>query len=274
MKRLGDDITHVFLPGNRAECTYEQLRYLKKYELDEEESTGLLEWLLISCTGKVADELIATYDAELLAESLDDCFQACVGNEAPFFGFPLKSKVANRDLTVRYLAGSCTDMCFGQFVQADEQLMLFTLTKSLKHLWKLCGILCRPQRETVYGGISEEWVQQIKRVHDVIDAWLILDFFMNARDLMRKRFSNLFPVANEGVEAKKLTFQDVKAQREAYDRKIVQYSERPSEKEAQWQTNVWTVLEFIDNDIFTAKTLKEQQNKWEKSQRTKGTSRI
>ncbi len=271
MKRLGDDITHVFLPSNRSECNYEQLRHLKAYELNEDGTPSVAEWLQIACDAELANELIATYNPEILAESLDDCFQVCIGSEVSFLEFPIKSRYLSNTEQIKYPAMAFTNICFGQFVQADEQLMLLTLTKNVKHLWKLCGIFCRPIGEKNYTGVTDEWINTFKRTHDLVDAWLVLDFFLNTRDLMQKRFRHLFSKVISTEEKTELTFQDVRAQREAYDRKIVQYAERPSEKEKQFQTNVWTVLEFIENDIVTAKTLKEQQVKWEKSQRTKGT---
>jgi hypothetical protein len=182
-------------------------------------------------------------------------------------------KMVSKYVNIVFPAYACTNICFGQYVQADEQLMLFVLSKNIKHLQKMCGILCRPSGENDYEGVNESWIKIIKRHFDTVDYYLTLEFFLNAREQMQRRFPKLFPNAKADEKGTELTYQDVKKQREAYDRKVVQYAERPSDKAAQWQTNAWTVLEFIETDIVTAINLKEQQNKWEKSQNTRATSR-
>lgn len=273
MVRLGDDITHAFLPSNRTECNYEQLRFLKGYEIDGDKRRSIHDWLTISATSEVTDELVATYDSELLAEAIDDCFQICLGSSEVRFTPPFAYKSISENLAVLTPEMACTTICFGQYVQADEQLMLFVLTNDMKHLWKLCGILCRPSDEQAYSNNSDSWTNKVKRVFDKIDAYLILDFFLNSRELMQKRFPDLFPKQKSDAEEKTITFQDVKRQREAYDTKIVQYADKPSQKDEQWRTNAWTVLEFINYDINKAKQLHEQQKKWEKSQHTKRISK-
>ena len=112
MKRLGDDITNVFLPSNRSECNYEQLRHMKSYELNEDGTPGVTDWLLIACEAAIADELIATNDPDILAEALDDCFQACYGSEVSFLEFPIQNRYVSETVRVKYPENSVYEYLF------------------------------------------------------------------------------------------------------------------------------------------------------------------
>lgn len=242
----------VMLPERLNEC--ELLVLLKWQELKEQKLTGgqfAYEWLKICLSEEAFLLLLKACEPIKLAEWAVECSDIFLNNNEGL----TEQKLPVLSLKGLRLVGQksrCPSIKFGQWVEADEQFLLWYKSKNDKHLAKLAAILYRKDRETEYDSSNNAEIAH-RILHEVERPILLLiaEFWAGCRALFEARFKRVFPklLEADATKPKELKYADIQQMVLAYHEKMVQYAKTPDRKMAMYQGNAWTVFEFIEYDL-------------------------
>lgn len=245
----------VMLPEKLNDC--ELLILLKWQELKETQGLTTAqfayEWLKTCLDEASFLILIKSCEPHKIAEWAVDCSAIFLANNEGL----TEQKLPLLSLKGLRLVGQvsrCSAIRFGQWVEADEQFLLWHKSKDDKHLAKLAAILYRNDREKQYdnslnGEIAYRLLNEVERPI----LLMIAEFWAGCRGLFEKRFRRVFPapIDEELTKKKELKYGDIQKMVMAYHEKLVQYAKTPDRKMAMYQENAWTVFEFIEYDLKT-----------------------
>ncbi len=253
----------VMLPERLDEC--ELLILLKWQELKEQQGLTTaqfaFEWLKICLSEEAFLLLVKACESEKVAEWAVDCSAIFMANNAGLTEQKLPI-LHLRKLRLIGQASRCPSIRFGQWVEADEQFLLWYKSKNDKHLAKLAAILYRKDREYEYdNSLNAEIAHRILNEVERPILLLIAEFWAGCRALFEQRFKRVFPklLEEEATKPKELKYADIKAMVMAYHEKLVQYAKTPDRKMAMYQENAWTVFEFIEYDLKVYEQMKNAQ---------------
>lgn len=243
----------VMLPERLNEC--ELLILLKWQELKEEQGLTKAQfafaWLRTCLSEEAFLLLVKACEPERVAEWAVDCAEIFLANNEGLT--EQKLPVLNlKGLRLVGQASRCPSIRFGQWVEADEQFLLWYKSKNDKHLAKLAAILYRRDREKEYdSSMNAEIAHRLLNEVERPMLLLIAEFWAGCRALFEARFKRVFPKVLEGesTEKKEIKYADIRNMVIAYHEKLVQYAKTPDRKMAMYQENAWTVLEFIEYDL-------------------------
>lgn len=239
----------VWFPENLNECSIDQLLRIQELSNNLEDLPNFsVEFLRICMLDDDFDELVALCPSEKLAEFANQVADSFLASEV----FLTEQKIpilAVKDAEFRGPQDCLYDICFGQFVEADEQFLLYYKTQKIEHLNKMIAILYRPRDEIEYDNeINEAIISKIKTV-DIGIKLIIHAFYSGCRQFISKQFKEVFPVKKESNQKKQLLFAEIRDMSKAYNAKMVQYAKSPDRKKKVYLVNVFTFFEFIEHDI-------------------------
>lgn len=243
----------VMLPQTLNEC--ELLTLLKWEELKETQglTTGqfAFEWLKICINEESFFQLLKDCPVVNIAEWAVDASMIFLGSESGL----TEQKLPILSLKGLRLIGQtsrCSSIKFGQWVEADEQFLLWVKSKDDKCLAKLAAILYRTDREKEYNN-SQNAIIANRILNEVERPILLLiaEFWAGCRGLFENRFRRVFPKTEDTEESTRAAFKysDIQKMVMAYHEKMLQYAKTPDRKMAMYQENAWTVFEFIEYDL-------------------------
>lgn len=254
----------VMLPERLNEC--ELLILLKWQDLKEEQgltkAAFAFSWLKTCLSEEAFLLLIKACEPERVAEWAVDCSEIFLANNEGL----TEQKLPILSLKGLRLIGQpsrCTSIRFGQWVEADEQFLLWYKSKNDKHLAKLAAILYRKDREKEYdSSLNAEIAHRLLNEVERPILLLIAEFWAGCRGLFEKRFRRVFPkvLESEETKPKELKYADIQQMVMAYHEKLVQYAKTPDKKMAMYQENAWTVFEFIEYDLKIYEQIKNTPN--------------
>jgi hypothetical protein len=254
----------VMLPERLNEC--ELLILLKWQELKEEQGLTKAQfafaWLRTCLSEESFLLLIKACEPDKVAEWAVDCSEIFLANNEGLTEqkLPLLSL---KGLRLVGQASRCPSIRFGQWVEADEQFLLWYKSKNDKHLAKLAAILYRNDREIKYNSsLNAEIAHRLLNEVERPILLLIAEFWAGCRALFEARFKRVFPKVLEGeaTKPKELKYADIQQMVLAYHEKLVQYAKTPDRKMAMYQENAWTVFEFIEYDLKVYEQMKNAPN--------------
>ena len=150
------------------------------------------------------------------------------------------------------------DVSFGRFVEADEQFWLYTKTKNSKHLHRLIAVLYLYATERSYNNITvTERAELIATEMDLAHQAIIFEFYNGCRDFLSKRFDLVFPKSSDSSAKGELTLKAIKKMKEAFNTVMIDFAKTPDRKPDIYNTNLFTVLEFVQRNIQKNNELKE-----------------
>ena len=145
------------------------------------------------------------------------------------------------------------DMSFGRFVEADEMYWVYLKTKNQKYLHRLIAILYRYSNEREYDNASVlQRAEELAKLDTALQA-IIFEFYAGCRVFLTKRFPLVFP-ASSGKQ-QELTLKSIKDMKEAFNTVMVDFAKTPDRKPEVYNTNVYTVFEFVQRNIKKNKEL-------------------
>lgn len=245
----------VMMPENLNEC--ELLILLKWQELKEQQDLTKAQfaylWLKTCLTEEAFLLLVKACNPEHVAQWAVDCSDIFLANNVGLTEQKLPI-LSLKGLRLVGQASRCPSIRFGQWVEADEQFLLWHKSKNDKHLAKLAAILYRTDREKEYNNsINSEIAFRLLNEVERPILLLIAEFWQGCRALFEKRFVRVFPKILESedtqAQAKEIKYADIQKMVLAYHEKLVQYAKTPDRKMAMYQENAWTVFEFIEYDL-------------------------
>ena len=243
----------VMLPERLNEC--ELLVLLKWQELKEQQglTTGqfAFEWLKICLSEEAFLLLVTACEPNKVAEWAVDCSAVFLAQNEGLTEQKLPV-LSMKGLRLVGQKSRCPSIKFGQWVEADEQFLLWYKSKNDRHLAKLAAILYRKNREIEYDGSNNaEIAHRILNEVERPILLLIAEFWAGCRSLFEARFKRVFPklLEAEATKPKELKYADIQQMVLAYHEKMVQYAKTPDRKMAMYQGNAWTVFEFIEYDL-------------------------
>ncbi|WP_304232385.1 hypothetical protein [Jiulongibacter sediminis] len=259
----GADIS-IFFPDELNQCTEVQLELLKKCQLEATSfSEFSVRWFTAGCSAETYADLLESCDSDSLADIACSVTQRFLECKKPLTKTPYEVMYLEKH-TLTGPGDFLQRLCFGQFIDSEEQLFLYFSRKETDHLVKLTAVLFRPAFEKEYNaGTSAQLLKDIRKSMTDAQLYVILEFYLGCRAVMARRFKHVFPAPPEGKDEKKakITPRMILDMVEGYHKKMVQYSPTPSQKMKQYLENAWTVLEFIDYDIESFKAREKELQK-------------
>lgn len=145
------------------------------------------------------------------------------------------------------------DMSFGRFVEADEQYWIYLKTKNVIYLHRLIAILYRYSNEREYDNATVKLrADELAKLDTALQA-IIFEFYAGCRVFLTKRFPLVFPASSEKTQ--ELTLKSIKSMKEAFNKVMVDFAKTPDRKPEIYNTNVYTVFEFVQRNIEKSKEL-------------------
>lgn len=249
-----------YLPQTLNECSLLTLMQCQELKAKEDLTTAefAIGWMKACLTQQDFDTLLRNIEPMKLAEMAVDASDIFLGSKAGL----TEQKLPLLPLKGLNLFGPkthCSNICFGQWIEADEQFLLWHKSKELKCLAKLVAILYRPEKEKLYdNSLNAENASRILNTLDQRLMHIVADFWAGCRGLFEKRFDLVFPKVDKQANTKEIRFSEIQAMTLAYHEKMVQYAKSPERKMAIYLENAWTVFEFIQFDIKRYNELKSE----------------
>lgn len=239
-----------YFPESLNECSLDQILEIREARAEGlDKSEMAVKFMQICMTDEAYVEMIELCSVDFLAETATRIFERFEESES----FLDIQKVPVLSLGDTELVGPqdyIQNICFGQYVEADYQYLLYYKTQNEIHLDKLIAVLYRPRDELKYNNaINDRLERKIKKLEPEIKA-VIHAFWIGCRLFLSKRFKAVFPKKSaDGKLEKELTFAQIKASKAAYNAKMIQYAKTPERKIEIYLENVYLVFEFIDYDV-------------------------
>lgn len=283
--QLDDTSIYLALPSTINECNFMQLLFLKQNAGKVHPDVLAFVWLQTCCSEETFETLLANIDNQQLHDISVASLQSMTFDESKL-GPALRTKpplslMYLKNITLYPQGNLLQTMCFGQFIDAEEQLFLYFANQttqnsqpathnstlkthnSTKHLAALAATIYRPYNETRYSSTRTfELAAIIESELSTEELEIILDHYLACRYYITNKFKKLFPQKKtkepltEGKEANPPTGgqgapspRDIRDMVAGYNNKMIQYATSPDQKEKIYHENAWTVLEFIEYDI-------------------------
>jgi len=252
-----EDFT-AYIPDNLNECSLDQLLEIQRIKEEGLDKADIVVKFLQACirdehfeelvqlcnTSDLAEIALRVYDNFLNSNKFLDT------QKIPFL--TLRNKIL--DAPKDYIA----NICFGQFVEADKEYLLYFKTQNVMHLNKLVSILYRPRDEKIYDNeVNELHIKEIAKIELEIKT-VINSYWTGCRLFLANRFKLVFP-KTKSKEDDPLTFEKIKKSTQAYNSKMIQYAKTPDKKIDIYLENVYVVFEFIEHDLLEQMSIKSQQ---------------
>jgi hypothetical protein len=251
----------VYIPQSLNECSLDQLLILQKIRVESEDVADFsVDFFRLCMPDEVFDELVALCDVELLGGMAVQAADMFLQSE----GYLTMQKIPELLIKDTVFVGpkDCiANLCFGQFVEAETQFLLYFKTQKEQHLNSLVSILYRPRGEISYNNETNAAVADgLKKVELEIKL-IIHAYYLGCREYLNNRFKVAFPKKKANDKAPKLLFSDITKMQAAYNAKMVQYAKSPERKKEVFLENVYTVFEFIEYDILEYQEMVNQLKK-------------
>lgn len=239
----------VYIPDKLNECSLDQLLILQKLRVESEDVAEFSVGFLKMCMpDEVFDELVALCEVDFLAGIAVQVSEYFVQSE----GFLTIQKIPEllvKDMVLIGPKDCIANLCFGQFVEAETQFLLYFKTQKEQHLNSLISILYRPRGELSYNNETNAAVAVALKKVELEIKLIIHAYYLGCREYLKNRFKVAFPNRKTDDNAPKLLFSDITKMQAAYNAKMVQYAKSPERKKEVFLENVYTVFEFIEYDI-------------------------
>lgn len=253
----------IFYPDSLNEASITQLELYKSHQVEEKDLEKFASaWFLSGLNEQQLKELEDTAYLESVSDIALMVSERFLSSKEPLTRCPYP-EISYRNIKYQCVSDHLSDMHFGQFVDAEEQLSLYLINNHKDHLRKLCSVLYKPAGSEYYSSKIKGLSKGFGRVMGHVRMLLLLEFYLGCRQTLASNFRHIFPkqAKKEDGEAKpvKLKPQDVLQMVRSYHAKLVQFAKSPEKKMAVYQENVYTVLEFIDADMAEYKRWKKEQ---------------
>jgi hypothetical protein len=263
---LSGDNIQVFLPNVMNECSVTQLEIIATAQLNKTPVDKFaFMWITAACDSETLKALLEEYEPDSLSDAAITATEAFLATKQPLTNTPYGLIYLEND---KHLVGpedNMANICMGQCIDAEEQFFLFLMNKNLKHLAKLTAILFRPPHQKKYNNsLNNSLAADVLKTLSETQLHVICEYYQGVRSLMAGNFKHAFPLPKATPDAKikektAITGATILEMVLGYHAKLVQYSNNiPSQKQEQYHTNAWTVLEFIDTDIANYKRQEKQ----------------
>lgn len=282
---IDDQTLYISLPSHINECNFVQLLFLKQNAGNINPDLLAFVWLQTCVSEATFETLLDHIDHVQLHDLAVASLQSMTFDEAKLAPAlrtkPPLALLYLKNITLYPSGNLLQTMCFGQFVDAEEQLFLYFANNSTdqstnnpipnnqatKHLAALAATIYRPYNESRYSSTRTfELAPLIQAELDQDHLEIILDHYLACRYYITNKFKKTFP--QQKTDNKKQTTdnreqktgpstQNIREMVNGYNNKMIQYATTPTRKQEVYHENAWTVLEFIEHDI--AKAQAEQK---------------
>jgi hypothetical protein len=255
----------VEFPQNFNECTSEQLTALKELIAQSEITMPefAIRWAQLCCEPDEFQLIVSSFAESETAEAFQMIAEHILQSTDLVMQKIPELLIETNNLgerKIRRLVGPenyLGNITYGQFIDADEQFWLYHKTKKEEHLNKLVAVLYRPVTEQLYEGRAKDGLihERIGKQIPIEIRQTILDFYIGCRNFIAARFEHVFPKSDK--PKKEILFSEIKNMREAFNTQMIVFAESPDRKISVYQTNAYTVLEFINHRIAEYKQRKK-----------------
>ena len=143
------------------------------------------------------------------------------------------------------------NISFGRYIELEEQYWLYLKTQNAKHLHTLIAILYTFSNERQYdNSLVPERANLIENEMNEAQKLIIFEFYAGCREHITERFERVFPKKNQAKKSKnRMTFLSIQKMKETFNKVMVDFAGTPDRKPEIYNTNLYTVLEFVDRQI-------------------------